>query len=329
MSTKYDDEGNLWLLQSQVAENAIVEITKDGQWISRYQEKLMENGKSLNSLRSLIIDNEGMLWFVNTHHVHPAIICYNPKNDEIVQFIDDFSNQDGISTANCKPLCIAEDLEGNIWVGTTTGPYMIEKENRYISGTYLTQVKVPRNDGSNYADYLLANVKTTCIAIDGANRKWFGTEGAGAYLISADNMEQLQNFTAENSRMLSNFIESMAINNETGEVFFGTDMGLCSYVSDATTAEPTMVKDNVYAYPNPVVKDYQGLITVVGLSMDADVKILSTSGKLIAQGRSNGGTFTWNGRDSQGRRVASGIYMVATATSDGNKGTVCKIAVIN
>jgi hypothetical protein len=206
---------------------------------------------------------------------------------------------------------------------------MIEKENRYISGTYLTQVKVPRNDGSNYADYLLANVKTTCIAIDGANRKWFGTEGAGAYLISADNMEQLQNFTAENSRMLSNFIESMAINNETGEVFFGTDMGLCSYVSDATTAEPTMVKDNVYAYPNPVVKDYQGLITVVGLSMDADVKILSTSGKLIAQGRSNGGTFTWNGRDSQGRRVASGIYMVATATSDGNKGTVCKIAVIN
>jgi flagellar hook assembly protein FlgD len=90
-----------------------------------------------------------------------------------------------------------------------------------------------------------------------------------------------------------------------------------------------MVKDNVYAYPNPVVKDYQGLITVVGLSMDADVKILSTSGKLIAQGRSNGGTFTWNGRDSQGRRVASGIYMVATATSDGNKGTVCKIAVIN
>ena len=329
LSVKYDANGNLWLLQSTTTDNAIVEITKDGEWISHYQDKLMNNGKSLNSLKSLFFDNEGMMWFVNTHHIKPAIICYNPKTDEIIQFIDDFSNQDGISTANCKPLCCTEDLDGNIWIGTTTGPYMIEKDNRYVTGTNLTQVKVPRNDGSNYADYLLANVKTTSIAVDGANRKWFGTEGAGAYLISADNMEQLQNFTAENSKMISNFIESIAINNETGEVFFGTDMGLCSYISDATTAQPTMVKENVYAYPNPVVKDYDGLITIVGLSMDADVKILSTNGKLIAQGRSNGGTFTWNGRDNQGRRVATGIYMVATATSDGNKGTVCKIAVIN
>ena len=89
-----------------------------------------------------------------------------------------------------------------------------------------------------------------------------------------------------------------------------------------------MVKDNVYAYPNPVASGYNGLITVVGLSLNADVKIVSTSGKLIAEGRSNGGTFTWDGRDRSGRRVASGIYMVVTATSDGKKGTVCKIAVI-
>ena len=46
------------------------------------------------------------------------------------------------------------------------------------------------------------------------------------------------------------------------------------------------------------------------------------------QGRSNGGTYTWNGYDLKGRRVASGIYMVETATSNGEKGTVCKIAII-
>ena len=121
---------------------------------------------------------------------------------------------------------------------------------------------------------------------------------------------------------------SLAINNTTGELFIGTDIGLCSYSSDASTAVETMEKDNVYAYPNPVVSGYDGLITIVGLSMNADVKILSTSGQLVAQGRSNGGTFTWNGRDRQGKRVASGVYMVATATSDGKKGTVCKIAII-
>ena len=90
-----------------------------------------------------------------------------------------------------------------------------------------------------------------------------------------------------------------------------------------------MKKDDVYAFPNPVPSGYKGLITVRGLSFDADVKILTVSGKLVAQGRSNGGTFTWNGCDQQGRRVASGVYMVATATSNGDKGVVCKIAIIN
>ena len=89
-----------------------------------------------------------------------------------------------------------------------------------------------------------------------------------------------------------------------------------------------MTKDNVYAYPNPVTPDYTGLINIVGLTLDADVKITSSSGKVIAEGRSNGGSFTWDGCDQQGRRVASGIYMVVTATSDGKKGTVCKIAII-
>ena len=90
-----------------------------------------------------------------------------------------------------------------------------------------------------------------------------------------------------------------------------------------------MNDDQVYAYPNPVTPDYSGLITITGLSYDADVKITSSNGALIAEGRSNGGMFTWDGCDRQGRRVVSGVYMVITATRDGNKGTVCKIAVIN
>ena len=89
-----------------------------------------------------------------------------------------------------------------------------------------------------------------------------------------------------------------------------------------------MTEDNVYAYPNPVTPDYNGLITIVGLSYDPDVKILSTNGSLIAEGRSTGGTFTWDGKDKNGDRVASGVYMVATATSNGNKGVVCKIVII-
>ena len=90
-----------------------------------------------------------------------------------------------------------------------------------------------------------------------------------------------------------------------------------------------MTEDNVWAYPNPVTPDYTGLITVVGLSYNADVKILASNGALIAEGKSNGGLFTWDGCDKKGRRVASGVYMVVTATRTGEKGTVCKIAIVN
>jgi flagellar hook assembly protein FlgD len=100
-------------------------------------------------------------------------------------------------------------------------------------------------------------------------------------------------------------------------------------MSDATTPNDDMDKDNVYAYPNPVTPEYNGLITIVGLSYNADIKIVTSNGYLVAEGRSNGGSFTWNGCDKNGKRVASGVYMVMSSTQEGKKGTVCKIAVIN
>ena len=133
----------------------------------------------------------------------------------------------------------------------------------------------------------------------------------------------------DNSYLLSNTVYSTAINQKNGKVYFLTNKGLCSYQSDATEPTEEMTEDNVFAYPNPVTPDYTGLITITGLTYDADVKITSSNGALIAQGRSNGGMFTWDGNDRQGKRVASGIYMVITATSEGNKGIVCKIAIIN
>lgn len=328
-SIAYDKEGNLWFTQSDVTDNSIIEITKDGEWISHPQELLMDDGKSLNNMMRLFQDSEGYLWFVNNHWKKSSFYCYDPKTDQIISYMVRLVNQDNaaINEMYC-PKCIIEDLEGNIWIGTDNGLFMIEKSRKYNQLEYVTQVKVPRNDGTDFADYLLDNVKITDIVVDGGNRKWIGTTGNGLFLISADNMQQLENFTSENSPLLSNNILSLAMNNDTGELFIGTDIGLCSYTTNATTAVETMEKDNVHAYPNPVVSGYDGLITVVGLSLDADVKILSVSGQLVAQGRSNGGTFTWDGRDRSGKRVASGVYMVAAATSDGKKGTVCKIAVI-
>lgn len=324
---KYDYDGNLWVLNSQAKQSNLLELTKDGEWVNHYQKDLADNdGVGLRVMQSAIIDNRNQLWFVNNYWEYTSYFSYDINNGTLFCSPTQLVNQDGTVYSTFTPLCVAEDIEGNIWLGTNIGPFMIDKNN--LTSTTVNQIKVPRNDGSDFADYLLSGVIIRSMAVDGGGRKWFGTQDNGVYLISADNLTQIQHFTSENSPLLNNTINSIAINHETGEVFFGTENGLCSYISDATNASTEMTKDNVYAYPNPVTPDYTGLINIVGLTLNADVKIVSSSGKLIAEGRSNGGSFTWDGCDQQGRRVASGVYMVITATSDGKKGTVCKIAII-
>lgn len=331
--TKYDQQGNLWILNSSAPTTALVKYA-NGTFTKMPHSELMKlnrgtiQNRSNAELSRIIIDSKGLMWFVNNNWNLPAIYQYDTENDNIVAY-ENIVNQDGTRLNIQEGIrCVAEDLEHNIWVGTSVGPVMLERSEIENSGSTFTQVKVPRNDGTNYADYLLANIDISSIAIDGANRKWIGTFNNGVYLISADNMVQTQHFTTDNSALLSNTINSIAINNTTGEVYFGTDKGLCSYVSDATESNNEMTTDNVWAYPNPVEPGYTGNITITGLSLNADIKILTANGAIVNEGQSNGGTYVWDGCDQKGRRVASGIYMVATATSKGEKGTVCKIAIV-
>lgn len=329
LGLKFDSKGNLWLLNSLGNGVSLLEYTSDHQWINHHNALLTnESSITVPGLSKMMIDSRGLLWFVNNNWQNAAVFCYDMDNDIMIKY-DQIINQDDTRYQIYAANCITEDKEGNMWIGTDIGPFMIQKSEIGQNNVTFYQVKVPRNDGTNYADYLLNGVNISSICVDGGNRKWFGTNGAGAFLMSADNLSQEQNFTTENSNLLYNNISSISVNNLTGEVFFLSDNGLCSYQSNAVEPNQEMTKDNVWAYPNPVTPDYTGLVTITGLSYDADVKITTSNGVVVAEGRSNGGMFNWDCCNKQGKRVASGVYMVITATSDGKKGTVAKIAIIN
>lgn len=331
-SMVYDTNGSLWFFNSASTNNSLFEITTDGEWINHNKSEFKNSaGRSFDNIVQATFDSRGILWACNDRFIEPALICYQPSTDAAVAYTT-FVNQDGTKLENMYGVtCAVEDKSGNIWVGTDVGPLLIEKDNigKNAADMVFTQVKVPRNDGTNFADYLLAGVHITCIMVDNDGQKWMGTNGNGIYVISSDNMTEVHHFTAENSQLLSNIVGSIAMNEQTGEVFIGTENGLCSYMSGIVGTIDEMQEDDVYAYPNPVTPDYNGLITITGLSNDASVKILTSNGRVVAEGKSNGRFFTWNGHDKNGERVASGIYMVATATSSGDKGVVCKIAIVN
>jgi len=325
----FDRKNNLWILNSGTKTTSLLKLSPDGTMTDYSKPQLMNKGLSLHVMRRPILDSRGLIWFVNSHYEAPGLFCYNPETDKLNVY-NNFKNQDGSSIMVIQMRCVVEDAYQNIWVGTNVGPLRLTTEQmKNPSEAIFEQIKIPRNDGTNLADYLLAGVDISCMAIDGGGRKWFGTNGNGVYLISADNMKQVQHFLSDNSKLISNNIESIAINDKTGEVFIGTDKGLCSYMSDATKPSDNPGGEETYAYPNPVRPNYTGLITVVGLAFNSDVKIVTTNGVLVAKGTSNGGTFTWDGNDLNGKRVASGVYMVQTSDQEGNNGTVCKIAIVN
>lgn len=214
--------------------------------------------------------------------------------------------------------CLTEDLNGKIWMGSDLG--VAEFDPVKCAATPNATVyrpKVPRNDGTNNADYLLDGVQVNAIAVDGMNRKWIGTDNSGLYLVSADGTEIIEQFTSANSILPSDKIISVLCNPTNNIVYVGTESGLLEYESDSST--PAATYDDVYVYPNPVRPDYTGAITIKGLMENSLVKIADSAGNVVAQMQSNGGMVTWDGCNSNGDRVKSGVYFVLASENENNE----------
>jgi hypothetical protein len=330
----FDGEGNLWMVNNSQADTILRVLKPDGSWKGFYFDGLAKAPTAEKTL----IDSKGRIWVASRRTVSNhdgGLLCFDNNgtvdllSDDLSRYRSSVTNQDGTSYTLQGVYAMAEDHDGAIWVGTRIGLFVVTHPDEWFdTDFYVTQVKVPRNDGTNYADYLLNGEVITAIAVDGANRKWIGTEQNGIYLVSADGVETLHHFTTDNSPLLSNYIYSIAPNLSTGEIMIGTDLGLISYQSEASAPADKLSDSNLKVYPNPVRPEYQGNITLTGLTADADVKVVSTGGQLIYAGTSVGGTFTWDGRNHRGQRVASGVYYFMIATSDGKDATAAGVVVI-
>jgi hypothetical protein len=183
------------------------------------------------------------------------------------------------------------------------------------------------NQHDTYFHPLLEKETITAIAVDGANRKWFGTKSSGVYLISADGETELEHFNTENSPLLNNEITDIAINQTTGEVFIGTVSGLISYMGEAT--EGNDVFSDVYVYPNPVRETHEGPIVVKGLVDETNVKITDISGNLVYKTTSLGGQAIWDGKNLNGNRCKTGVYLVFLSNALGEQTKITKLLFIH
>jgi hypothetical protein len=209
-------------------------------------------------------------------------------------------------------------------VGTTDGVGVFQCTGELFSaGCDAVWPIVPNG---NFAGYLFNGEEVNSIAVDGADRKWIATKN-GVFLVAAAGEKVLARFTETNSPLLSNEVKKIAIDGKTGEVFFATLKGICSYRSDAT--EGGTANEEVVVFPNPVPPGFSGTIAIRGLVNNAIVKITELDGKLVYQTRALGGQANWDGRNYRGQRIASGVYLVLVQEEGGKERTATKIFFIN
>ena len=320
---KFDSDDNLWGLSSEVNRPLFVK-TKNDEWFSFS----MNQDRVGLFFDDITIDRNNLKWGVIGRS--GGLFVYDDNNtisnsgDDQYKILKNTVGQGNLPSM--RVYCITEDLEGEIWVGTDKGIGIFYNPSAIFSGNNFDAQQVLITEGE-YGQYLLSEEKVKCITIDGANRKWIGTEKSGVFLISDDGMEEIQHFTSYNSPLFSDNIYDITINPSSGEVFIGTEEGLISYRSDATKGSDK--QSTVKVFPNPVRETYNGLIAINGLVTNANIKITTIDGELVFENFAKGGQASWNGKNKNGDRVSTGVYLVFSSDVNGLEKIVSKILFIH
>lgn len=318
----FDAENNLWISNYGAANPLAVKKT-DGSW-KKFALPFFIND---NAIAQLIADDYNQKWMVLPNG--NGLACFNhgqtidnPADDKWKLFKTGKNN--GNLPSN-EVFCIAKDKSGFIWIGTGQGVGIVQCPQEVFSSQSCEAI-LPIVQQDNFAGFLFRDEQVQTIAVDGADRKWVGTKN-GVWLIGADGEKILYRFTESNSPLLSNNVNRIAIDGKTGEVFFSTANGICSFRSTAT--EGGTASNDVLVFPNPVPPGYNGTIAIRGLVENAIVKITELNGRLVYQTRALGGQAVWNGKDYKGRTISTGVYLVLVSDDRRQEKMATKIVFIS
>ncbi len=310
-----DKSENLWISEMFPANGHQLYVkTADSNWYA-FSLPCMYNGGPV------VIDDYGQVWFASLYETTGAGVGVYSTNNTISDKSDDtfYCLQSGVGLGNLPSnlvYSIAKDRDNNIWIGTSNGIGIVSNCTAPFNGSPPCDAQIPIVQYDQFAGYLFAGYNIRAIAVDGANRKWVGTDN-GVWLLSADASKIIFQFTQSNSPLPSNYIQAISIDQVTGDVYIGTDRGLVSFRSTATEGGTT--NSNVTIFPDPVPSGYTGTIAIKGLVANADVRITDISGNLVYRTTALGGQAVWNGVDYKGHRPQSGVYLVFASSSDGSQ----------
>jgi len=314
-----DSRNNLWVLNYGAVDRRTLSMqTPDSVWY-HFPIPAAQN-LILNEHYNLEIDPYDTKWFSCSNTSRLGLFYFN-ENKTYEDPSDDRSDYlttiDGLNTNEIRDVVV--DRRGEVWVATSLGVNVITNTSGIpTSGSSGLDIK---------SVFVLRQQSVNAIAVDPLNQKWIGTN-EGLLLVNSDGSRLITTFTAENSALLSNQIRSLAIDENKGIVYVGTDEGLTSF--ETPYIKPLESFDELFVYPNPFkVKSGNNLLTIDGLIRDTDIKILTINGTLVSEFSSPGGrTAYWDGKDDNGELVSTGVYIIVAFDTEGNSVVTGKVAVL-
>jgi len=300
------ENGTLWILNNNTP-SSLHSLANENNWTTYFPS----NG--VTSAKEIISTSWGDQWIAISSAAGGGIIVHNQTREAVLK-----SNGAGTIPSNTINQILL-DKEDKIWIATSKGVVY-----------YLSPFAVI-NDPSQEAivpiinsQLLFNNENVNCLAVDGGNRIWIGTN-KGAWLFDNDGTELIAHFNEENSPLLSDVVLNISINNLTGEIFFNTASGLISYRGSGTI---TGTYKTPKIFPNPVSPGFTGVITIEGVPTNSEIKITDASGRLIATIEANGNTAIWDMHNTFSSEVSTGVYFVFVSNADGSSTQFGKIAIV-
>jgi len=261
------------------------------------------------------VDRFGNCWILDGQQ--GRLLVFNPESG-LTRIFGTQVNNGALPGQTVRDIYL--DREQHLWIATNQGiAYFFNAPG--IDASTAVNAVLPIFENR----LALANTAINQILIAPDRSIWIGTERQGLWHFGPDFERLIRNFTIQNSPLPSSQINSLALNEKTGELFIGTSVGSLSFRGESIRSAEAL--GSLKIYPNPIRRDFNGVLSIEGTTDYSTLKIATTAGRVVASMAVGGGKVTWNLRDPSGNRIAPGIYLVYVIDETGRERTAGKFLV--
>ncbi len=315
----FDAAGDVWVPDYLTLDgNVLWEMTPDSSWKSVRAPA----STSFNHALGVTIDRYGTKWIINDLPGFESTIIfhctyYNETNAVSGLDVDGWGELTAANgLASVEVTCVAQDKDGSLWLGSNSG---------------ISVIGDPSSPASQISTVFLGAVEgqyINTIAVDPLNNKWVAMP-TGVVVLSPDGTSLIGEYNVGNTngKLVDNNVYSIAFDEKKGIAYLGTGKGLSSLEIPTTGTVEKMT--SIQVGPNPFILPDQSSVTIKGLADNTTIKILTVAGRLVKEfAAQGGGRAFWDGTDSRGNAVGSGVYIVVAYADNGNQLATAKVAVL-